>query len=120
MDMKDVLALADALNARRDGDKGLQDLLNEVSAAQADIVDRVTKMLGQQTKTPSAKEIADAVATAVSEAMSKAVASIELKPEFEIKMPDAPAAAKPRKGAKVKFDWSPNGMSLQGCDITYY
>lgn len=114
MDIKEALELVNALERRKESDKGLQDLLNEVSAAQSEIVERVLGMLDQQANAMTAKDIAGAVSVAVSESISKAMRSIELKPQFDINMPEA----NHKTGAKVVFQCAPNGNVL-ACDITF-
>lgn len=100
--LTDVLALAEAINARRSSDEKFAELLGEVSTALADILAAMEKPESKKDEQAEADALGKAIAAAVLLGLKNMPAPI-----LKMDMPATPAAA-PWKTLSVK---TPKGES---------
>lgn len=112
--ISDILALANAINTKREEDKSFVDLLGEISSALADIVSMMEAQKEAQKEAPEKEGDANEY-EALAEVIGKAIVDglSALKPP-SISVP----AAQPVKWVdkRVEFEW--RGNNLMACTVT--
>ena len=109
--VSDIIALAGALNAKKEGDREFQDTLNELSATLAELKEFFEKFEGKEDSAAldAMKDMASAIQDAV-----KAMSNMK-PPNVTVQAPAA-SGGQGWKKLKVQFDTSPNGF-IQGATI---
>jgi hypothetical protein len=102
--IKDVLALADAITARRATDERFADLLTEVSTALAEITEALTKKDDKAEARDEARE-AELMGKAIAAAL---LAGLRQMPAPTIALPSTPAATT-WKSLNVTLNRAPSG-----------
>lgn len=119
MDMKEVLDLTEALSKRREGDRELQDLLNEMSQAVAEHMDVLKKVLTSVGKQATAEDIGAAFSKAFKDAIGDMPAPQFTVPEVTAPTINYTPPTSKRKGIDVDVKTAPNG-AIQSMRLTFF